>query len=166
MATFPSRRPLLKLVNSVGAPIEGPYPLAVSDYAPENLGIRLSGVEASEHEEGVRFVNYQWNEVGYTFGYRLGVTLHFTAVEATASPGYGLTLLHRIWRAAVETQFTYCAVQFAMYSTSAFYAMVPASGAGWAPTLSGGKQGLFDVSLSFRTRALVSVPGEWAVSQW
>lgn len=154
-------------MNSVGTVIEGPYlfDAAPGATAPATLGINLRTLKCSEQAEKIEFKNFQWAEVAYHLGYRYFVTMDFTAVEQNgAATGYGLTLLHRLWRAAAENQVTYGALQFARSAGATFYPIVQTSE--WQPEDSGGKWGRFDVTLSFKTRSLVATPLEWAVSQW
>lgn len=167
MALFPDARPQLRIVNSFGAPIEGPYyfDAAPGATAPATLGVHLPTLKCSEQAEKVEFKNFQWAEISYILGYRYFVTLDFTAVEHNGSAtNYGLTLLHRLWRAAAENQVAYGALQFARSTGATFYPVVQTGE--WSPVDSGGKWGRFDVSLSFKSRSLVATPGEWAVSQW
>lgn len=167
MSLFPDPRPQLRIVNSAGTAIEGPYyfDAAPGASAPATLGINLRSLKCSEEAEKIDFKNFQWADVSYILGYRYHVTMDFEAVEHNGSAtNYGLTLLHRLWRAAAETQVPYGALQFARSTGATFYPVVQESE--WQPADSGGKWGRFDVSLSFKTRSLVATPGEWAVSLW
>lgn len=167
MARFNDRQPQFRIVNSIGLVIEGPYRFDVASGAPETYGVTFDGADASEHEEYAgQWTNFAWQRVGYALGYRYAVSLRFVACEASAFGNYGLTLLHHLWRTAVETQLTYGGLQFSMYQGAAWHPVVPDSGQGWAPTPTAGKQGFFDVTMAFQTRNLVATPGEWAVAQW
>ena len=164
---FSPRQPQLRIVNSGGAVIEGPYRFDVGSGAQANLGMVLTSVDPSEIEEtAAQFKNHLWSNIGSFLGYRFGITMNFSAVEGGGSNFYGLTLLHRLWRTSVETQFVYGALQFALFTGATFLAVVQVPGHGWAPTTSGTKQGLFDVTLQFESRDLIQVPGEWAQGQW
>lgn len=167
MARATDRLPQIQIVNSVGVPQEGPYPLAESSGAPANLGIHFVGAESWEEDVCAGpWLNFAWQQMSMSFGYRLHATLKFTAVESdTTSSVYGLTLLHRLWKTGREKQLTYAGLQFKMYSAAAFRAVVVTSQE-WRPTLTAGKQGLYDVSFEIATRDLVSVPGEWAQGAW
>jgi hypothetical protein len=165
VARFSDRQPQIRIVNSIGLVTAGPYRLDVASSAPATYGLTLERVEPTEQVEAVVFKNFQWDEVGYPFGYRLGVMLSFVAVEgAPGNSNYGLTLLHNLWRLGIENQFSYAALQFAMFSGSSFYPMLPSPE--WNPTTTAGKQGFFDVSISLQSRSLVANPGNWADSQW
>jgi hypothetical protein len=165
---FPDYQPQLQLVNSGGTVIEGPYQLDVKSGAPASLGITLGGAEPWYVEENIGpFLNYQWSEVAYNLGYRYFVTLNFSFVESgQTSTAQGLTLLDRLHQACVKTQVTYAALQFSLFVSSPFFGVVPAGSNGFHPQKVAGKQGFYDLSLSFKSRDLQATPGAWASSLW
>lgn len=166
MARFPDYQPQLRVVNSVGTPIEGPYRLDVLSGAEASRGLVLGETEPWYEEESIGpFLNYQWAEVAYSLGYRYFVRLNFAKVEALASSTYGLTLLDRLYQIAVQNQVTYAALQFSLFVGAPFFGVRP-SGGGFHPTKLAGKQGLYELSLSFKSRDLQASPQPWAVSQW
>src|ERR1035437_184981 len=154
MAGFPIYQPTLRVVNSGGAVIGGPYQLDPAS-ALNTRGFALVSTEVWYVDENSGpFLNYQWSQIAYSLGYRYYVTLNFTAISGQAVNGnaYGLTLLDRLYQGCVQNQVTYAAIQFALFPGSAFYGVVPAGSTGFHPTLSSGKQGLYDLTLSFMTR--------------
>lgn len=167
MARAADRLPQIQFVNSVGGVLEGPYPLAVSQGAAANLGIWFEGADAGEEDvHAGPWTNFQWRQMSQSFGYRLHASLRFVGVESDPSSSfYGLTLLHRIWKAGREHQVTAVGLQFKMYSAGLFRPIIVTSPQ-WQPQLLAGKQGLYEVSIDIATWDLVPVPGEWAQSQW
>ena len=167
MATAALRSPSLRTVNQFDTPLAGPFALDVPS-AKDALGLVLGTIDAHEEAEVLGpYKNAQWAMFSQWLGYRLYVTLHFAQVESSPTNGqYGLSLLHSLWRAAVETQVNYAALQFSMFNGAAWHGMVPQQGSSWAPTLIAGKQGFYEVSLALVSRDLVANPGEWAQQQW
>jgi hypothetical protein len=168
MASATHRSPALRVVNSGGVQIEGPYELSVvPNNAPANYGLTLGTVEAREETVTIGpWLNFQWAQMSYLVGYRYHVSLRFSMIESDpASLVYGLTLLHRLWRIAVEYQTSYAALQFRMFSTGAWRGVVP-DGTEWAPQLIAGKQGFYTASVDLVTREIVPIPGEWAQGLW
>src|SRR5271169_1112932 len=169
MAGFPIYQPRLQVVNSGRAVIEGPYQFDVGA-AMNQLGIVLAATDPWYVDENVGpFMNYQWNNVAYNLGYRYYVNLHFAAIsgQAIAGNAYGLTLLDRLFQICVQNQVLYAALQFSLFASPApFYDVVPAGSAGFHPTTSSGKQGLYDLMLSFMSRGLQATPQPWARGVW
>lgn len=167
MASAPIRQPAFQAVNSGGTVIEGPYLFNVGGGAPTTLGVTLATVNASEEAEMVGpWKNFAWSQMAFPLGYRLHATLNFTSVESDpASQFYGLTLLHRLWRWGVETQFPYPGLQFRMFTSSAWRPVVISSFE-WRPSLMAGKQGLYEVDLTISSFNLLPFAGEWAQSAW
>ena len=167
MYLAPARLSQIKLVNSFGTTTAGPYQLELASSAA-TYGFLVASVEAQEDPEVLGpYKNAQWSSMAQWLGYRLYVTIHFTMVEAKpVSPNYGLSLLHGLWRSAVENQVAFGALQFALYGASAWHPMVPQDGAVWKPSPMDGKWQLFDVDFPLMSRELVTNPGEWADQQW
>lgn len=168
MAGFPIYQPQLRVVNSGGSVIEGPYQFDPAT-AMGTRGIVLVGTEPWYVDENSGpFLNYQWSQIAYLLGYRYYVTLNFAAISGQAVSGsaYGLTLLDRLYQACVQNQATYAALQFSLFVGSPFYGVGPAGSTGFHPTLSSGKQGLYDLTLSFTTRDLQASPQAWAAGLW
>jgi len=160
-------------VDSGGALKEGPYRLDVAanpqtPAAPLGaLGIVLGGTEPwYEDENSGPFKNYLWQEIAYNFGYRYYVNLSFAAVEAGADTFHGLTLLDRLYQNAVQVQVAYAALQFSLFVGAPFFGVVPAGSGGFHPSKLGGKQGFYEVALSFKSRDLQASPRPWASSTW
>jgi len=169
MPRFLDYAPQFRVVNSGGAPIEGPYRLDVLSGAPANLGITLESTEPWYEEERIGpFLNYQWSEVSYLLGYRYFVTLNMTAIEGQAIGGnaYGLTLLDRLYQIMAATQVQYAALQFSLFNLSPFFGVVQGGGGGFHPQTLAGKLGFYTLSLSFKTRDLQQNPQPWARGLW
>lgn len=163
--------PQLQVVNSIGNVIEGPYRLDVAGGAyntdPPGIGITLGSTEPWYEPENIGpFLNYQWSEISYNLGYRYFVNLNFSFVEgAGGNSFYGLTLLDRLYQIAVQNQVTYGALQFSLFSGSSFFAVVP-NGGGFQPQKCAGKQGFYELSLSFKSRDLQATSRAWASGLW
>lgn len=167
MARATDRAPFFQIVDSGGALLLGPYPVAESSGAPDALGLHLESVEPWEEDICAGpWVNYAYQQMSMSFGYRLHATFKFVAVEsAPASPYYGIALLHLLWKTGREKQVSYAGLQLKMFASSPFRPVIVTSGE-WHPVNTANKQGYYDVTFDIATRDLIATPGEWADSQW
>ena len=167
MARFADYQPMFRIVDAGGNLLEGPYRMDVP-FAQPTLGIVLGETEPWYEDENVGpYLNFQWNEIAYNLGYRYYVRLNFAQVEAApANNKYGLSLLDYLYQTAVQNQVTFAALQFSLFMGGPFFGVRSSGSGGFHPMKTGGKQGFYELSLTFKSRELQASPKPWAASTW
>jgi len=158
---FPTFRPAIRLVDSVGSVLIGPLRL----WQPNAQGVflRESRIEYAPELLGP-YMNLQYAKRWRLLGYRPAVSLDFICLNAET--GTAFANLYQYFVGAMASE-TYAALQFNLYeqTSGVWRGMIPTTP--WAPRPCGGKQRVgFELSFGLEARDLISTPGDWTSLTW
>lgn len=172
MSYFPTATPALRVVDSVGAVVRGPFRFAPK-YGLALTGTWLGSWDVSYAPELVGpWTNLAFEKHLRFLGYRAAIKLSFAAAECDQALGdWGLSLLQRLHGDAFASD-VYAPLQFNLFEefanppvSSSWRAVYPTSA--WNPRKLDGKSVRgFVVDLELESRSLIPIPGRWAEFRW